>query len=385
MDNQKWSWGRAVLVLFVFGLLSFLVGEIGIRIRDRIVSGTPILANPTYSSTLRIRKYGIWVGKPNAHYRKWKLNAFGFRSEPITLHEKPGCTRIMILGASEMFGLYESPGKDFAADLTRDLKPRGCFTVINAAMAGMGIMAAKVYWDHYLYRFRPNYVLIYPAPDISFIVYLHTPHGAHAKNDTRKPTAHHLAAGTEWHFHSRLLDYLHSFVHMPQAIADWRTRRNIEAMIHAHPKSWRIRQVPKAVIARYTKALTALIKDIQSSGSAPILMTHALRITRKTYKSDEPATLWVLSAGPQATIQAWLENDTRSNTAMKEIAAQYKLHVVHLSRKMSGCRACFFDGAHFTNLGAKIAANTATKVIVEVADKQRAGAYDTTRAVAPGK
>lgn len=349
-----------MLVLFIFGVLSLVAGELGIRLRDRIVEGTPVFSNPTYSSVLRIRRYHIWVGRPNAHYRKWTLNAFGFRSEPISLRKKPGCTRVMIIGASEMFGLYESPGRDFSADLTRDLKPQGCFEVLNAAMAGMGIMAAKVYWDHYLYRFKPDLVLIYPAPDISFIVYLHTPRTPSVKKDR---VVRSISRSSRWHFHSRLLDYLRSFIHMPSKIANWRTQRAIDEQIDAHPKSWRIRHVPAAVISRYTRNLTALVNDIRSSGATPVLMTHALRITDGTYKSDISATLWVLSAGPQATVHAWIENDTRSNIALKSVAKHYHLPVVHLSRTMSGCRTCFFDGAHFTNHGAAIAARTAAKVI----------------------
>ena len=350
-----------MLVLFISGVLSLIAGELGIRIKDRIVDGTPMLSNPSYSSTLRVRKYGIWVGRPNAHYQKWKLNAFGFRSEPIALAKKPGCTRIMIIGASEMFGLYEAPGKDFAADLTRDLKPEGCFEVINAAMAGMGMMAAKVYWDHYLHRFKPDLVLIYPAPDINFMVYLH--HKSHPS--ALQTTAVKPVIAMHWHFHSRLLAYLRSFIHMPSAIANWRSRRAIAQKIAHHPKSWRIRHIPAAVLAAYKKRLQLLTADISASGSEPVLMTHALRITGKTYKNDESATLWVLSAGPRADAKAWIENDTGANTMMKEVAARRHYPVVHLSRHLSGCRACFFDGAHFTSLGAERAARIAETVLVK--------------------
>ena len=60
-----------------------------------------------------------------------------FGAPSIPQDPRPGEIRVLILGSSESFGLYESPGLEFPAQLASRLRDRGDFEVVNAAVAGM--------------------------------------------------------------------------------------------------------------------------------------------------------------------------------------------------------------------------------------------------------
>ena len=202
------------------------------------------------------------------------------------------------------------------------------------------------------------------APDIGLIAYLQT-HGHSASARPLPPIQ--AKSPHSWRFRSRLLGYLRSFIHMPQFITNWRTQHTIYAEIHAHPPSWRLHHVPAAVVKAYATRLNSLVQAIRATGAMPVLMTHALRVTQRDLSSDLSARLWLLTEGPRATAHTWVQNDILSNDQLKAIARKYHLPVIHLSRELSGCRACFFDAPHFTNEGAARAASAATKELVIVA------------------
>jgi hypothetical protein len=357
---RTWYWRRALLVLAVCLGLSAVAGELGIRLKDLVSEGTAFLSNPTYESALRMRRFGIWVGRPGAHFQKWKMNSFGFRSEEISFTKRDGCTRIMVLGSSEMFGLYESPGNDFSAVLTNDLRSAGCFEVINGSMAGMSLSSILHYWNSYLVRFRPDIVIVYPSPDINVQVYLQQ---QSAPKHTPAPVQ---PADPVPAIHSRLLDYLHGFIHVPQAIDDWRTRRAIAKESRAHPSNWQILHVPRSVVDGYGTQLQALVDPITASGAQAIFITHALRVTSNSPTTDPHAALWLQALGPRVSFDAWLEFNRLANARLEDFAHSRHLAVVDLDQLLTGCRACFVDAAHFTDMGAKRAADTATRAVLSL-------------------
>jgi len=200
--GTQWRWGRIVLVLVVTSLLFAIVAELAARVDDRIERGIPFSASPTYDSELRTVRDGIIQGRPYGRYGKFQLNSWGFRGPEIGMTVKPGCRRLLVIGGSEMFGLFESPGKDFAAVLHSHLVEQGCVEIINAAMAGMSLDAALAYWNLRLAQFKPEQVLIYATPALQI---------TDAYPPVAAPT--HLDAVPGFRF--RFLDWLRQYVHLP--------------------------------------------------------------------------------------------------------------------------------------------------------------------------
>src|SRR6188768_3430358 len=96
-------------------------------------------------------------------YRHCLLNDFGFRHGRMSIEPRPGTQRVIVLGASEAFGLYEAAGHEFPAQLGERLKDRR-FEVINAALTGLTLASSIHYWESWVSRFKPAVVVIYPSP-----------------------------------------------------------------------------------------------------------------------------------------------------------------------------------------------------------------------------
>ena len=84
--------------------------ELTARLEDRLRLGIDWFAVPDHDRDLVLHdELGI-RGRPNGRFKKWSLNSFGFRHQEMSLEPRPDCVRIIVLGASETFGLYESSG-----------------------------------------------------------------------------------------------------------------------------------------------------------------------------------------------------------------------------------------------------------------------------------
>ncbi len=97
-------------------------------------------------------------GRPGYRFQKWAMNSAGFRGPDIALTAPPGRERIAILGASETFGLFESEGHEFPAQLQvvlDSLEPRR-FAVVNAAPPGMGLPSMASYYTRVSRHFDPG-------------------------------------------------------------------------------------------------------------------------------------------------------------------------------------------------------------------------------------
>ncbi len=128
---------RQLLYAFALAGVTLASAELAARVEDRIRDGTPLTSSPSSERDLKISDELGPRGRPSGRYKKWRLNEWGFRGPSIPQDPRPGEIRVLILGSSESFGLYESPGLEFPAQLASRLRDRGDYEVVNAAVAGM--------------------------------------------------------------------------------------------------------------------------------------------------------------------------------------------------------------------------------------------------------
>src|SRR4051812_32633747 len=108
----RFRWALRAVPLAVVMLAS---AEVGARVDDWIRLGIPFTHTPDYDHDLKYQDWFGVRGKPLGRYRRWKLDNYGFRGPDIAKLPSPGCRRILILGASETFGLYESDNREYPA------------------------------------------------------------------------------------------------------------------------------------------------------------------------------------------------------------------------------------------------------------------------------
>lgn len=134
--------------------------ELANRIEQGVVYGAPILGVYTYDSALfTTDEFGV-RGKSNGSYEKWRLNAHGFRGPEVLPAKDSRRLRIVCIGASETFGLYESADKEWPRQLESLLTKSGMEAeVINAAIAGMSLPQRTRHLENRLLRFSPDVVV----------------------------------------------------------------------------------------------------------------------------------------------------------------------------------------------------------------------------------
>ncbi len=152
----KWSLLSAVsfVLAFLFAL------ELSTRIDQAIGFDVPLLGIYSYDHVLfEHDEYGV-RGRPHARYEKWALNGLGLRGPEAEAKPTPGRMRVVALGASETFGLFESEGHEWPRVLERELIASGRQAeVLNGALAGMTVGAQLRHFRHRLLPLSPDIVV----------------------------------------------------------------------------------------------------------------------------------------------------------------------------------------------------------------------------------
>ena len=91
----------------MFSAVIFIVTiETMARIEGKIKWGADILTNYSSDNLKVSDQYGVH-NRFNTKFEKWEINKYGFRGPDIEKNKSNQQIRIMFLGASETFGLYE--------------------------------------------------------------------------------------------------------------------------------------------------------------------------------------------------------------------------------------------------------------------------------------
>jgi len=151
------------LRLLIFAALFTVTLEICARLDDCAKYGAPFWEE--YSNgRLRSRdKLGFTYNLPNAKFEKWEHNSLGFRGAERDKSKKPGMTRVVCLGSSESYGLYESPGKEWPAQL-QALLPGTRYEVLNASVVGLNLKYFEPYLQKHVFPLKPDVVILVVNP-----------------------------------------------------------------------------------------------------------------------------------------------------------------------------------------------------------------------------
>ncbi len=300
-----------------------------------------------YRDSLTIR------GLPEARYKQFDLNRYGFRGGEVDSLPPPGCTRVMALGASETFGFTESEGKNYTNQLADSLRGSKCYEVINAGIMGITGPNLIRFWELWASHFKPSVVVVYPTPKF----YLDDP-----APSPLSPESPHILARPPW-WHSRLWDHLHDRLVIPPAIQAWRTRRAIARATAGRPPSWFFTEVPRERMEAFGRDLDSLVGAIKAAGATPVLVAHATRYGSTLSTTDQRIMLGWRLLTPRATEATTLAFERESELVIREVATKRGVPLTNADSAMTGHSAYFVDSQHFTDLGAGILAGLVAHTI----------------------
>jgi lysophospholipase L1-like esterase len=336
--------GHRWVHLLGFGCAVLLGGEIAARVNDSIRHGVPLLASPTREGDLVLVESWGRRGRPFGHFRKWQLDSFGFRLIPPGPQAGSDSPRLLLLGASETFGLYESPGNEYPAQLARLLQKKQPCQVINASMAGMSLESMLSYWDQWAGRFHAGRVVIYPPTHFYLDVDLKDPSAA-AEPSVQQPSRPI--------FRPRLLDRVNDLYHrLPEWLRTYREECVIRRDTAGRDADWYFSQVPQERVERFEDGLRQLIDHIRKYGVEPVLVTHARSATSPPRPEDATHVRRMRMFYPRATPEVLTAFEDRVNAVIRTVAEQEGLVLIDADRVLSGHRELFADLFHFNDDGA---------------------------------
>jgi lysophospholipase L1-like esterase len=335
--------------------LMLVVAEATARFDDWLRYGMAFSANADETQDLQIADTLGVRGRPYGRHLRFHLDNYGFRgAQDVTLANRPGCTRIMALGASETFGATEPDGLEYPAQLAARLEGRGCIEVLNAGIPGMTLPQIRYTWNHYWRQFSPEYVLIYPTP--VFYLANHRPSGPRLDALRQGPRS---PAG----FYPRLLFLAREALSYPALVQRHRVSRFTKAGLEGIPEDSIWRRVPEDRLAMFVADLDSLVADVQGSGSVPVLMTHANRFAMQ----PDPADADILAAWRQFTPRAlpdvMMAFEASAAEETRVLAARRGVPLADIACVLSGERTRFSDFVHFTPEGAAIVASVAERAL----------------------
>jgi hypothetical protein len=319
-----------------------LGAEIAARVDDYLHQGISPLASESRQKALVTPEPWGLHGRPDGQYRKWVLDRHGFRRTNVPSLAIAVWPQLLILGASETFGLYESPGKEYPAQLAQR---RQDYQVHNVAIAGISLKSMVPYWDNWVSRHHGGPVLLYPSPQF----YLDSEPPQLPKNP--------LDMQDRW----RLADYRPRIVHrvvdryhqMPEWVQAWREKWVIENQLAGNPQDWLFTTVAQDRLDLFEEDLVELIRHMQRDGAIPILVTHARSAGSPPRPEEETYLRRMRMFFPRATPDTLVAFEQRANDVIRRVARDKHLRLIDADKALSGQHELFADLFHFNDAGAE--------------------------------
>ncbi|MBV6521921.1 MAG: hypothetical protein MNPFHGCM_02065 [Gemmatimonadaceae bacterium] len=334
---------RKVVAVLGLIVLVAIAAEVTVRVEDWVRYRAPLGRSLRDQSDLSILDATGRHPMAGRRFQKWSINSVGTRG-PEPDPSRVG-SRVIVAGASETFGLYESPNAEYPRQLADTLARLGCSAdVLNAGFPGMSLPTVDQDLRLRLSGLKPRVVVYYPTPQ-QYAEEL--PHAV-IPDSSGRPTAPEPA----WRlrFTSRAYNQLKA---MLPFVSDFLRRRDIAAKRAGKPDSWLYRTIPEGHVNAFEADLRTLVGSIRSSGATPVLVTHANGFSGSLPMGGNTLRAWERFY-PRATGEALVQLDSLTADRIRRVAADSGVALVDAWQAFHGVRAkdYFADFSHFTDRGA---------------------------------
>jgi len=342
-------------LLYATVLLATL--EVCARVDDHVSFGAPLLGDYSFDELKGVNGRG----RPGARFEKWRINNLGFRGRDLSRVKPAGHFRVIVLGASESFGLYESPEMEYPAQLERmlSLQLRDPVEVVNAASAGMSLPRVIEFCARDLQELQPDIVVYYPTP----VDYL---------DDIapRLPPPPIADATRSDHPNLRIVRRSRNVLKsvLPDALQSWLRQREIAASTSREADSWVFHAVPAERLTLFETHLRVLIQCARAVRVPLVLATHANRFAPPLNTREWRLLVAWRRFYPRASEDALLEMESLANRFIRSIGREPYTMVADLAAAVPPDPRNFQDFSHFTDRGAMLAAAELSGVMLELVD-----------------
>jgi hypothetical protein len=350
---------RAALRGLVYATIALATLELCARVDDHLSYGAPFMGQYEFDNLHRYGVGGVY-GVPGERFEKWRMNNLGFRGRDVPPRKAPEHFRVLVLGASESFGIVESPEMEYPAQLERVLAGRlgRPVEVLNGAFPGMSLPRVLEFCASHLATLDADVVLYYPSP-ASYLGDRAPATMAVVRGPAPKRPLPRIARRTEGVAKALL----------PEATQDW--LRTITGKRRSVGESWGFSDVPADRVRIFAGHLEELIDCVQGSGARLVLSTHANRFAQPLSPSEERYLEGWRRFYPRARDSVLIEMDARANAAIRDLGMRRGVPVADLASAVAPDPRNFHDSVHFTDRGSAVAAVTFAETILAEAVRSR--------------
>ncbi|HBG07880.1 MAG: hypothetical protein A2075_18915 [Geobacteraceae bacterium GWC2_58_44] len=341
--------------------------EICARIDDTIVYEAPLFGRYDASS-LRILEGDIPRNIPNSRFEKWRNNNLGFRGADFELRKPIGKTRVVCLGASETYGLYESSGKEWPAQM-QELVPGNAFQVINASVVGLNLTKYDQYVRKHVLPLKPDVLVVSVNP----FFYAVTQERA-AKSNTSK--AKHVTKKDDILSTDqiRVLPKLKQVVKQaaartfPDALKRYQLVKMQEEIKHLETTRLKGKKprdsVPEIYVEHFRAELEKFIEFAESHGVKVILLTYPSLISWRNLNQYPEIFLDSRRFSIEYSLTGMIDIQDRFNAIIRSSALSHRIGIVDMSAIVPKSTEFFGDNVHYTDRGARTIADHVAQEIV---------------------
>jgi hypothetical protein len=327
-------------------LLAAATFEAFARIDDWVRFGASPLARYDIEEIFQTGELGK-QGKPLAKFKKWKMNSLGFRGPEPSVD----ALTVLVHGASESFGIFESPGYEYPRLLEQELRklnPR--YGVVNAAMPGMRF-GRDAYLLDAIRRTNAKLVVIYPTP----LGYFGIAEGVCGNPKTR--VMGQASRGPLLRAPAKLYDYLKRT--LPSQVSDFFRLAHSAIQAGSSPLAASWGEDDKKAFEADLKCIT---DKVRQAGATPLLMTHATMFGAKFDRSyPEMLNAWQRFY-PQLDRSGFGRIEMEANALIRSLGDSHGFPVLDLAGGIEPGPKMFADFVHFSDVGAQaVALQIATK------------------------
>ena len=355
----------------LFTLLLAVTLEICARIDDALRYGAPFLGSYSNERLRGKDPLGFTCNLPNARFEKWQHNSLGFRGPEVAREKKGGVTRVVCLGASESYGLYESPGKEWPAQLD-ELLPNSQYEVVNASVVGLSLTSFEAYLQKHVFPLHPDIVVLVVNP----LFYVTGQSKAEQKGGHPPPAP---AAAPPRSLKESLAANLRIFPKLKQvvkqAISDnfpdpfrryqiAQTRKQVEEIERMRLRGrTAMEAVPESYLENFGRGLQRTVELIRSRNCEVVLTSYPALISGENLARHQEIFLDNRRFCIELSLTGIVDTFRRFNSVTAEVAGRMRAPFVDTHRFMPKSTEFFGDNVHYTDQGARVFAQSVSTLL----------------------
>jgi hypothetical protein len=347
--------------------------EVASRVDDAIRYNAPLMGEYSSEILFTYDDESIRHNVPLAQYEKWRNNSLGFRGPEISTAKPSGKMRIICMGTSETYGLYESENGEWPAQLRASLREYSRAEIVNGATVGIRFEDYVHYLQKYVFKYQPDLVIVFINP----IAYSRNrirslsdadPGAGGIKSRSRSsPRSGIEVLGT-----SRLIPKLTQLVkqNTPQVFLRsckiWSLRREVERAEESHLRGRHpIEEVPDDVVVAFQEDVANFADEVAKNGIRCIFCTYPSLITEDNLQRYLEIFLEDRVALPEFSFNWMIDAGRQLNGVLRKLAASGKISVLDCDMAVPKTTSYFADNSHYTDDGAARVAACVHSFLIE--------------------